>query len=569
VGKNVDMQGPQSGSGGGDPKPKGGEVEKSCQQNPNWRVGWDFTPEELKKMREQNSSPLKYFAPGAGPFNFLVADEFQGEVMSNERGRNPTGDSGPAVPDPTQEQGGQAQRGTTDDPKNRLKKGFQGTVEKVTASLKGPISKADVILRDPKVDTQRKKIDKRYKDFPADSAVKDLIAAYLPGVSDVYVEDFSTVVIEDIRFNEVFLNTAFNRLALLANAQWHIDENSNFWFYQPESHVNPEPITSDTTMYYLDPAAAADKISGGVGVDAARAGAGATIKKGTAKVTLDGEEIINKVEVFNPKKEVPRQETPTGEGDEKHFSYPPVPDTFYVYESLGNGYATVPVYEDWLDRPNVDPWDAPQYTGPAVVHGVTPTVAWLNEKEKIFRLTTSATVPVAKTPGVLLIEYDYYQPQFVTMYDSVSIEQYGLREFRFVTPAGHSYQEMVALGEGILREYSQPRLTAEAVTFGNKYNLGQTVRFFIPEWDLDVQLPIWKVNIRFDMKNLQRFWPGESHISMGKRPQTLDKYLAQYIENRITALEEPYFEKHVPYEDIFVYRENITFYESYNFPFTP
>jgi hypothetical protein len=565
MGINIRLDGPQDGGGGSPPQPKGGEVEKTCKQIPDWRVGYDFTPEELAKMKEQNSSPLKYFAPGRGPFILYTSPDFQGETIGSGIDFQPTGEGGPAE-SPEKAPGDQSDRPPKKLNDDRLVKRATGYVTRPTSALKGPITKTDVKLKDPKADALRRKIDKRYQDTPVDDAVKDIVAEYLPGVSTTFVEDFSTVIIEDVTFDEIFVNTALNRLSLLADADWHIDEDSNMWFFQSESHENNTLISSDIGSYIEDP------VTGATDEHGVPLGAGGSIlKKGSAKVVKDGDEIINKVEIFNPKKEVPREETPTGEGDEKHFSFPPVPETFYVYSTVGEVTTQIPVMEDWLDRSNVDPYDAPQYTGPAIVLGVTPIVAWLDENEKVFRLTDSSEPPVAYVPAVgsITIEYDRLQTQFLTMTDPVSVAEFGLREFRLITPAGHSYQEMVALGEAMLREYSQPRTYAECTVFGDRFELGDTVTFSIPEWDFSEKMPIWKKRWRWDMKNLKREWPGETDLHLGQKPQTMDQYLGQYIEDRMKNLEEPYLEKHVPYEDTFVYRENITFYETAIFPFTP
>jgi len=587
MGRHIQLDGPTSGSPGGNPpQPKGGEVPKSCKQLPDWSIYMDFTPEELAKMKENNSSPTKYFAPGAGPFNLYVYPSFEGEPINYSEGGQPEGESGPPS-GKLQEQGDQKERvrGEMDPGWNRA--AGPGFVTRGTNELKGPVTESEVKIRDPKKDSLRKKIKKKIEDTPLDEAVHDIVSENIPGINTYYIEDFSTIIVEDMTFQETFVSTALNRLSLLGQADWMI-LGDEFWFFRPEDHFNTEDLTTQaghgSTLHSFAPGYGPSVP--GPSFPPPPPGT-PTIQRGTAKRTDDTSEQKNVVQVFNPKKKTPRQETPLYYDDEAHISYPPAPeegfDVYYFHDGEIPYLEQIPVFEHWIDDTDVAPYSAPQISGPTFSVGTHTCVAWLDMSNcgpcsRIFRLTTSEDPPVRFTmppPWIgpptdsLFVDYYYEQTEFYTVSDPESIAEYGELMFRIVTPAGHSSQEMRALAEAILREYSQPRTHFQCCVFAPRYELGDSVNVNVPELDLNNQvMPIWKTVLRFDMKNKDRYFPGIQELHLGKKPMEIGDFLGQYLEDRIAGLEEPYYRTRPPLRDVVVYREEITLYEQYRFEYS-
>lgn len=328
------------------------------------------------------------------------------------------------------------------------------------------------------------------------------------------------------------------------------------------------------------------------------------VKKGSAKATNDASKIKNRVQVSGGKEPERKKEIvplpqpedePTPEDfqpDEVHLTYPPVDlsirgprrdeDMPLVYIKYFDGITPsvqLPVFVDWTGRPGTDLYSVPQQlSGPAPEGLAAPSiVAFFNFHEKAVRFADNPlnfeTPPGPPRPNPPLppdwrpymiptdnniyieVEYTYERPVYFTMSDPDSIEKYGVREARIVTPSGHSGEEMRALAQATLREWSQPRVSLEVTVFEDAYLLGQTCKVMIPELGLlkedgsPYMMPIYEREKIFDIDQKHKRWPGEVILRLGKKPMSFDEFLGQFMENRVKGLEENAFNRENPLEE--------------------
>ncbi|RLI85004.1 MAG: hypothetical protein DRP01_07160, partial [Archaeoglobales archaeon] len=340
------------------------------------------------------------------------------------------------------------------------------------------------------------------------------------------------------------------------------------------------------------------------------------VKKDTAEVEADGSAIKNRIQVSGGKEPTEKKEViplpkPDGEPipedyqpDEIHLTYPPIDmsirgprwdvdaPTIAIKYYDGTPNLELPLFLDWTGRTGTDLYSPTQQLSGPSPEGLfaPPIVAFFNFHEKAIRFGENPlnyevppNAPRPNPPGLpdwslvtapgstnvyFEVEYTYARPVYFTMSDPDSIEKYGVQEFRLVSPGGHSAQELRAMGKTILRDWSQPRVSLSVTVFEDSWELGQTAKVMIPELGLLKEggapylMPVYEREKIYDIARKHTRWPGEINLKLGKKPMSFDVYMAQYMENRVKALEETAFNRENPLEEL-QYEQKILGFKEY------
>lgn len=558
--------------GGGDPPqkpiplpPKGGRVGESCDGtsmlNLQFILTPSLTPDATFEWEGQSLDKLilERMVPGytitAFTFNVWegrpVLENRMGPDDFKEASENPPEgiDDTPNKPRTTgtdpDEEWKKNPRTTPSDPVRKLQKREEYEVKKVKKKPDGVNKiKVEVSAQNKKEKLLEKKINKRFGPEYGTPKVSDIVkyVAQECGFSDARVDDVD-VAMPDFECREFYAREVLDICSKLAGGAYTILENT-LHFFLPGSRPNPVPATTDPTT-------ATGKLPPDWGTEVIPNG----IRKGTIDSTENSEHLVNKIQQANAGEKSKRKErlTPDGETNEFHCSYEPIEDfTFLLYEDGAGPTSPKFIRQDWGDREIVThfldqgiPYPSPDYEGttdPASLWGV-----YVNTKEKCIRLVNAATGVEKILPDYSLnpnyyleMEYHYLAPVFRILQDDASIGKWGERATIIVSPERQFDSLFKSLAEAEIRDWSQPVEEIECEVYDDVYQVGDTVRFIIPELGIDKQMTVFEITRDFDaavrVNYPQRDFGQSVRIKAGQKlPKDLRHVLA-FLNNHINNI---------------------------------
>jgi len=367
---------------------------------------------------------------------------------------------------------------------------------------------------------------------PYDEAVQNIVEE--AGFEDSNIDKVEGYLPVPIDFNEMFVSECIDMICKMAGANWTVGADGVFQFFTPDSR--PHPVIATT-----DPFGVKDYLDMPIN----------PIQANTLELTESSDEITNRVQVTNSgekSREYPEDfyippETPT---HEFHLSYEPEgPVTAYI--STGGEIpiiTPIDVEQDWGDRTYLPEtilgrtgyYPSPPYSSPPTGADI---VAKLNKDEKVIRLYDKSSGEPYYLAGMILnITYFHLDPVYMSVEDAVSIAEHGIRDRLFICPDKHRIEEVQALAEAEVRDYSEVVQHIECKVYNDVYAVGDSVRFIVPAMNIDARFCVYEVEREFDADN-----PNVGQAVKIKAGSKVPIKLAEIINalnRRISALERPY-----------------------------
>lgn len=268
-----------------------------------------------------------------------------------------------------------------------------------------------------------------------DDIVDTLFSSYVPWGTRTGIEECSTVI--SIRFGDVFLWDAMERLCELTGYEWFIDENLNVNFFQPGERINSNVI--------------------GIG----------DYKRGTATLKPDSSKLVNKLWVKGGKA---------------------LSDNFTQNITV-SGALPIPLYY------------SPRATTEGViviVNGVQRSVGIQNltpegTTDFLLNFAEKLLIPDLLTSGSGTIVYRYEYPIKLLLEEPSSKAQYG--DFEDILTVETTDRNLALdIGLRYLSKYSQPVMTGSIEPFAGVYSAGELVKVELPELSVDSYLQIKSVS---------------------------------------------------------------------------
>lgn len=435
-------------------------------------------------------------------------------------------------------------RTTVAEPPFELEKREEYEVKKVEKNPDGPNKiKISIKAQNKKQKLLEKKINKKAGPDAGTPKVKDLVESIAQdcGLTQTYIDDIN-VAMPEMDIKEYYASEVLQVCSALANAAFTIVGDS-LHFFTSVSRPHPVPATTDPIGLANTEGVSGQKVTTNA------------IRKGTAKVTEDATNITNVVQLANPGEPADRTEKIPGNGEHNEFHLSYQPKQIVAITMYQDGVATSPAFiqQDWGDRAltqhfvasPLSPYPSPDYDGatdPSSDFGIK-----VNGIEKVIRIVDSVTGADYIMPDgtlnpdwFLLIVYTYLCPTFRVLVDDESVDEWGKRETIVVSPEAQYDLLMKGLGEALLRDKSQPLLNIECEVYDDIYQVGDLVRFVLPELGVDTQLCIFEITRDFDA-DVRRHHPqrdfGQSvRVRAGSKLPWNLRHILALLNNKLNAI---------------------------------
>lgn len=317
---------------------------------------------------------------------------------------------------------------------------FRGWVIEPGKSLNGKVRTITLSGADYTAKTQKIIITESYVNQTIDFIVNDMFAGYVPWATRTHISTCSKAI--TIKFADKFLWDVMEQLCKISGYEWYIDENLDVHFFQPESRINANTITTNS------------------------------FKKGSANLKPSFSKLVNKLWVKGGKalSEDFTQSITVGTTPIP-LLYTPRATTTGVNVTIGGVVKTLGIQH--LD--NKGAYDF-----------------LLNFQEKLL-------IPDLCTTGSGTIVYRYEYPIKILLEEPNSQAQYGVYED--ILPVDTNDKD-IALDMGLrhLAKYSQPIYTGSISPFAGIYHPGEMVLVNIPNLNINGYLQIKEVT--YDSVNM-------------------------------------------------------------------